>query len=429
MPGRFRAACEGTLAVVAMASAHAFAAAGCAYLLTVSPASAACLLVVALDAWARAIPRGPRTTALLVAGGLLVAAAARGNPLGALGAYVAVATADVATLRWLVATRVARLGADPRRERVQVALWIPAFAFLCAFVSAVAIVPLFLLAVGYHAPLGWRIARAKPGGALGEADETRLVAPARQALLAAALVWCVTVAVTQHASHECRVSDVGGMAAGRAAPDARDSSAPGTSGAPLRLAILGDSSPYGFVVPDRASFGRRLERDTARLGDTAARWAGVRVINCAFPSAELDDLAAQAARALHHRPDAFLVYAGVRERLVDPATGVGLSERYARIVRALASTGRPVLVTTYPVALLGPEAQDVAARNDAIRAAARTTGAELVDLAAELRCLGTIRACFTVDVVHPNVLGHARLATRVGDALRGARLQLSLDTR
>ncbi|MGH8868812.1 MAG: SGNH/GDSL hydrolase family protein [Actinomycetes bacterium] len=187
-------------------------------------------------------------------------------------------------------------------------------------------------------------------------------------------------------------------------------------GAPLSLAMLGDSSAAGLGVDDpHRTPGVRL---AAGLGEATGR--PVRLTSVAVVGARSDDLDAQVTRALVARPDVAVVMIGANDvtHRVRPSTSV----RYLdHAVRRLRAAGAQVVVGTCPdLGTVEPIAQPlrlVARRWSRQLAAAQTIA--VVEAGGRSVSLGDVlgpefaaepRLMFGPDRFHPSADGYASCA-------------------
>lgn len=187
-----------------------------------------------------------------------------------------------------------------------------------------------------------------------------------------------------------------------------------------RYVALGDSSTEGIDDPDGAGgyrgWSQRLaERIAAGQGELHYANLGVRGLT----TAQVRERQLSAALAL--RPDLATVFCGTND-----VTGWGFDVRCVaadieQMQRELVAAGATVLSFTLPdltplmplARLIAPR---IAALNEALFHASRTTGSILVDFA--MHPSATDRRFWSEDRIHANAEGHARIADALADALR-----------
>ena len=182
--------------------------------------------------------------------------------------------------------------------------------------------------------------------------------------------------------------------------------------APLRIAVLGDSSAAGYGLVDEA------ETPAAVLARGLSAWARrpVDVVCVAVVGALSSDLNAQAALVLPRRPELAYVMIGANDvtHRVRPAAAV---RALAEAVRTLVDEGCPVVVGTCPdLGTIRPIAQPLrylAQRRSRNLAAAQTIA--VVEAGGRTVSLGNILGprfarehdLFSEDRFHPSARGYA----------------------
>ena len=202
-----------------------------------------------------------------------------------------------------------------------------------------------------------------------------------------------------------------------AAPPAADGMyGHGTSGPPLTLAVLGDSSAAGLGVQDPLETPGVLV--AAGLAEVADR--RVRLVSAAVVGARSEHLASQVEQTRAERPDVAVIMVGTNDvtGLVRPAEAIA---HLARAVRRLGADGVEVVVGTCPdLGTIEPIAQPLRwlARLWSRQLAAAQTIA-VVEAGGRSVSLGDIlgpefearpRELFSADRFHPSAEGYAAAA-------------------
>lgn len=212
----------------------------------------------------------------------------------------------------------------------------------------------------------------------------------------------------------------------RAQPPRADGLYGGGEGAPLTLALLGDSSAAGLGVEVAA------ETPGALLADGLSHLAErpVKLVNLAVVGARSADLHRQAAEAMEHSPAAALIMIGANDvtHRVRPAVAVRHLEQ---TVRRLREAGVAVVVGTCPdLGTVEPIAQPlrwVARRLSRGLAAAQTIA--VVEAGGRSVSLGDLlgpefaaapREMFSADRFHPSASGYASAAAALLPSLAAA---------
>lgn len=187
----------------------------------------------------------------------------------------------------------------------------------------------------------------------------------------------------------------------------------------LRYVAIGDSSTEGLDDPD----GRGGYRGwSQRLAERIAReQGGLLYANLAVRGLTTRRVRErQLAPALAMRPDLASVFAGTNDVLARRFDADAVGRDVEAMERALVEQGATVLTFTLPdlapliplARLLSPR---IAALNDALRRAARDSGAILLDFAAHPS--GSDARLWSDDRIHANAAGHARIAEALAHAL------------
>lgn len=130
--------------------------------------------------------------------------------------------------------------------------------------------------------------------------------------------------------------------------------------------------------------------------------------------------AEQLGPACAMRPDLATVFTGTNDVIARRFDAGRVADDVEAMLSALAGCGATVMVLTLPdlgpvMPLARPLSPRVRALDQAVRGAARRTGAVLVDLAAHP--VAHDRRLWCDDRLHANPLGHARMAAALADAL------------
>ena len=186
-----------------------------------------------------------------------------------------------------------------------------------------------------------------------------------------------------------------------------------------RYVAIGDSSTEGLDDPDgRGGYRGWADRLAERLAETSG---GLLYANLAVRGRRtrrvLDE---QLEPALAMRPDLASVFAGTNDAVARRFDAGAVAADVERMQRALAASGATVVSITLPdLAAVMPMAKRIAPRvlelNRALRAAARASGALLVDLAAHP--VAADPRLWSADRFHANAAGHARIAAALAHAL------------
>lgn len=186
-----------------------------------------------------------------------------------------------------------------------------------------------------------------------------------------------------------------------------------------RYVALGDSSTVGIDDRDAAGAYRGWSQRLAE--QLAAQSPGLLYANFAVRGLTTAEVRArQLAPALALRPDVATVFCGTNDvtgRRFDP---VRVGADLAALFGALAAQGATVLTFSLPdltpimplARLLAPR---IAALNRELAAAARASGARLVDFAAYP--VATDARLWSEDRIHANSAGHVRIAAALAHAL------------
>lgn len=186
-----------------------------------------------------------------------------------------------------------------------------------------------------------------------------------------------------------------------------------------RYVAIGDSSTEGLDDPDgqggfRGWANRLAERIAAVQGSLLYANLGIR------GRRTRQILEGQLEPALAMQPDLVTVFSGTNDvvsRGFDPGT---VARDMEAIQRALIGAGATVLTFTLPdLTPVMPLARWIAPRvhalNDALRSAANASGTILVDFA--IYPMASDPRLWSLDRLHANAAGHARIAAALADAL------------
>lgn len=163
-----------------------------------------------------------------------------------------------------------------------------------------------------------------------------------------------------------------------------------------RIVTMGDSAVYGYLIPERVTFSRLLER---RLMRGRAEGAKFEVINAGVPAYNIEKTTARLKkRVLPLKPDVIVLVTGANDR-------TRLAERrypalIGGFIRRARSGGARVVVCSYPFRGRSEWKNRV---NAELKRAAERNGAVFIDLHAPVN---TNMRCFLPDS-HPNRAGHA----------------------
>lgn len=186
-----------------------------------------------------------------------------------------------------------------------------------------------------------------------------------------------------------------------------------------RYVAIGDSSTEGLDDPDgqggfRGWANRLAERIASVQGSLLYANLGIR------GRRTRQILDGQLEPALAMQPDLVTVFSGTNDvvsRGFDPGT---VARDMEAIQRALIGAGATVLTFTLPdLTPVMPLARWIAPRvhalNDALRSAANASGTILVDFA--IYPMASDPRLWSLDRLHANAAGHARIAAALADAL------------
>ncbi|MFN7953996.1 MAG: SGNH/GDSL hydrolase family protein [bacterium] len=222
-------------------------------------------------------------------------------------------------------------------------------------------------------------------GVLREKVAPRWHLSARTALLALAMVGgCVGVHVGQD-EHGGRAS-----CAPRGALPAGSST--------VRVAALGGSATYGFLMRERDVY---VSRAVAALEAAAGDGRSYEALDCALSGADSRADVSQLTRASASDPRVVVLYPGFNHV---PEDVPGLRRDLETIVDESRRGGRAIVLVTAPIGT--PWVDRDVEPNQTIRAVATARGVPLLDAA---DAFGRKPWLFTLDLLHPNALGHALL--------------------
>lgn len=186
-----------------------------------------------------------------------------------------------------------------------------------------------------------------------------------------------------------------------------------------RYVALGDSSTEGIGDPDGNGGYRGWSRRLAqRIADLQGSIEYANLSARGWTTNEI--LRAQLRPALALRPDLATVFSGTNDLVTRRLDVAAVTRDMETMQRALIEEGATVLTFTLPVrSAVLPIARLLAPRihaiNEAIRGAAATSGAILIDFSA---CpIGSDARIWSADRIHVNAFGHTRIAEALADAL------------
>ncbi|MEO5616830.1 MAG: SGNH/GDSL hydrolase family protein [Candidatus Eisenbacteria bacterium] len=186
-----------------------------------------------------------------------------------------------------------------------------------------------------------------------------------------------------------------------------------------RYVAIGDSSTEGIDDPDgRGAYRGWSRRLAARI---ARQQGGVLYANFGVRGRTTREIREQQlAPALALRPDLATVFAGTNDVVGWRFGAAAVARDMEHMQRALMAGGATVVTFTLPdLTPVMPIARWIAPRivalNNALRQAAASSGAILVDFAAYE--LGSDFRFWSGDRIHANAAGHARIAEALADAL------------
>lgn len=187
-----------------------------------------------------------------------------------------------------------------------------------------------------------------------------------------------------------------------------------------RYVAIGDSTTEGLDDPDGAGGYRGWANRFAEL--VAAQQGGLLYANLAVRGLKTRAiLEGQLERALQMKPDLATLVSGTND-VLRPRFNINAYQRDVEQMQGvLIEQGATVLTFTLPdLSSVNPSArisrQRVDAMNAALREVSSSTGAIVVDLARHP--LAGDKRLWSVDRLHANSAGHARIAAALADALR-----------
>ncbi|MEP6832561.1 MAG: SGNH/GDSL hydrolase family protein [Gemmatimonas sp.] len=187
-----------------------------------------------------------------------------------------------------------------------------------------------------------------------------------------------------------------------------------------RYVAIGDSTTEGLDDPDGQGGYRGWANRFAEL--VAAEQGRLLYANLAVRGLRTRAiLERQLERALHMKPDLSTLVSGTND-ILRPRFNVNAYQRDVEHMQcALIGQGATVLTFTLPdLSSINPSARiskrRVSMMNAALREVSSSTGAIVVDLAQQV--LAGDKRLWSVDRLHANALGHARIAAALADALR-----------
>lgn len=172
-----------------------------------------------------------------------------------------------------------------------------------------------------------------------------------------------------------------------------------------RVAVVGDSATYGWLVSASEAFPELLARELAlRRGGHA-----VEVLNAGVPGYDLPRMIERLrSHVAPYHPDLVVLVTGANDR---DMVGAPYQARLDSFVDAAQALGARVVLTTYPTRR--PTADRLARERDA-REVAKRRGLRCVDLATLSR---SIPRSFFLPEGHPSASGHRAMAAVLAGAL------------
>lgn len=192
----------------------------------------------------------------------------------------------------------------------------------------------------------------------------------------------------------------------------------------VTVALLGDSSTQGILLPPTMTYAARLER----LLNAAAPPRPYRVVNCSFSGAGSFHLPEQLLHAFAYRPAVVVVYMGDNDEWIHGSYEPTLlrprySARLGDVVEQCRARGiRPILLTPPSGRPWGFEwAEDMQFLTNEV---GFTKGAEVIDIEGVIRDRPVPAYYFVADLAHPNSPGHALIARMLAERiLKGAPIE------
>jgi lysophospholipase L1-like esterase len=188
-----------------------------------------------------------------------------------------------------------------------------------------------------------------------------------------------------------------------------------------RYVAIGDSSTEGLDDPDgRGGYHGWANRLAARVA--ASQSPPLLYANLAIRGRTTRRiLEEQLEPALALRPDLVTLFTGTNDVVRPRFDAAGVARDVEHMQRTLIESGATVLGFTLPdLSIVLPLARPIAGRvralNDALRHAAASSGAVLVDFAAH--SVGSDPRLWSDDRLHANSAGHERIAAALAWALR-----------
>ncbi len=176
---------------------------------------------------------------------------------------------------------------------------------------------------------------------------------------------------------------------------------PGT----FRIAALGDSTTYGFLLPESRSYGRILETKLNALSDDAA----IQVINAGVPSYDLSHIKHRYInKVAQYKPDIVLLMSGPNDR--DYLEGDSFERILGEILLETQKNDSRLALLSYPFL----SKSDINKKHvERLKAFAEEKHILFIDL---FQPLSKRQECFFVDT-HPKACGQAIMAEIVLDEL------------
>jgi lysophospholipase L1-like esterase len=187
-----------------------------------------------------------------------------------------------------------------------------------------------------------------------------------------------------------------------------------------RYVAIGDSSTEGLDDPDGLGgyrgWANRLAARVAAAQSTPLLYANLAIRG--RTTRRIRDEQLDAAVAM--RPDLVTLFTGTNDVVKPRFDAAAVGKDVEHMQRSLIGVGATVLGFTLPdLSIVLPIARPIAGRvralNDALREAAKTSGAILVDFAQH--SVGSDPRLWSVDRLHANSAGHERIASALAAAL------------
>ncbi len=183
--------------------------------------------------------------------------------------------------------------------------------------------------------------------------------------------------------------------AGFRGPEIPVAAPPGT----IRIAVMGDSTTYGFLLPESSSYSRALE---AELNGAAAEGVSFEVINGGVPAYDLSHVEFRLRhRMMKYKPDVVLVMSGPNDRGF--LEGDQLEKHLRDIVSVARGGGSRIVLVSYPFIT---KSKINIRHVERMKTFAKRERIPFVDL---FHPMLKTEGCFFMDT-HPKARGHAMIA-------------------